>query len=375
MNCWSGFLAGAARPRALLLLMVLVVTGFCFSEDDLCRLPQQVRGLTVSSDEPARKILDRIGEVIPAKTDNIALYPSTNPLVKALGGAAAKICGNQRWIFFDPYDINLIARNGGKDRSGLPRYFALAHEAAHHINGDTLGGNAWNPEQELSADYSAATWLAQIGVTRDQLLEAFDALHFPVASVNGYPTRAERRAMVIKGYELGSSKRERVTRDSFRTSGFPSVILECECGQCEHGGGGAVWVFEGLRGQAMWRYGAVADLAVEKFDGQNFTIRRVDPAGSYSSKYAPQGQLFTATYTGTTNGTHLAGDVFACKWDGVAQEQPCSSSASCPLTSDQVLELGKNAANAGLKSAARQCFRMAASMGNATAQILVDDLR
>jgi hypothetical protein len=126
----------------------------------------------------------------------------------------------------------------------------------------------------------------------------------------------------------------------------------------------------------MWRYGAVADLAVEKFDGRSFTIRRVDPVGSYSSKTVSGlgGKPFTAIYTGTIDGNrHVAADVsYNCKLEGDAPEKPCNSSAACPLTSDQVLELGKNAANAGLKSAARQCFRMAASMGNSTAKTLVD---
>lgn len=138
-----------------------------------------------------------------------------------------------------------------------------------------------------------------------------------------------------------------------------------------------MWVFEGWHGQAMWRYGAVADLTVEKFDGRNFTMRRVDPVGSYSSQRVPglNGKPFTAIYTGTIDqNRHVTADVsYNCKLDGSAPENPCTSSAACPLTSDQVLELGENAANAGLKSAARQYFRMAASMGNATAKTLVDE--
>ena len=80
----------------------------------------------------------------------------------------------------------------------------LAHEAAHHINGDTLIGNDWTKDQELAADYSGAVWLTRLGVTRDQLLQMFNSLGLPSESVNGYPTRAERR--LLKGYEDGYSR-------------------------------------------------------------------------------------------------------------------------------------------------------------------------
>jgi hypothetical protein len=70
---------------------------------------------------------------------------------------------------------------------------------------------------------------------------------------------------------------------------FPHVLYECDGDQCTRGGGGAIWVFEGKHGQAMWHYGAVADLTIEAFDGENFVIRRIDPAGTYSSRFAPPG--------------------------------------------------------------------------------------
>jgi len=66
-------------------------------------------------------------------------------------------------------------------------------------DGDTLLADTWTKELELAADYSAAVWLTRLGVTRDQLLQAFDALSFPVESQTGYPTRAERRAKVVQG--------------------------------------------------------------------------------------------------------------------------------------------------------------------------------
>lgn len=151
---------------------------------------------------------------------------------------------------------------------------------------------------------------------------------------------------------------------------FPSVLYECDGDQCTRGGGGAIWVFEGRRGQAMWHYGAVADLTIEAFDGRNFVIRRVDPAGTYSSRFAPPGQLFTAVYKGTIDGDHINGTVpsWHGTWYARTPSIPCSPFAECPLDINQVSTLGQNAFNAKEYSAALLCFLISAGQGNADAE-------
>ena len=183
-----------------LLMLALMVARFCAAED-LCDLPTRARGFKPPSNADAYTVLDAIGRVVPFQTRTIRVFPSSSDLVSDRGGAAAELCGTastERWIFYDPQYIEKIRPTDGK---GDPRYFVLAHEAAHHINGDTLLGNRWNRDQELAADYSAAVWLTRLGVTLQELLQTFDALGLPVESVNGYPTLAERRAKVIEGYE------------------------------------------------------------------------------------------------------------------------------------------------------------------------------
>jgi len=187
------------RKRQFLWVLGLAVGSLCFSQD-LCSLSSKGRGLARPSYADAYAVLDTIGRVVPFETRTIKLFPSSDALVKQRGGAAAQLCGNisdERWIFFDPDYIDAIKPHGGE--SDLPRYFVLAHEAAHHINGDTLVGNKWSKDQELAADYAAAVWLTRLEVTNDELLQTFDALGFPRASVDGYPSRAERRASVIRG--------------------------------------------------------------------------------------------------------------------------------------------------------------------------------
>jgi Protein of unknown function (DUF1566) len=183
-----------------LFILVLVAARICVAQS-LCDLPTKARGFMPPSSADAYTVLDAIGKVVPFQTRTIRVFPSSNYLVTRRG-AAAQLCGTastERWIFYDPTYIEAIKPTDGK--SDLPRYFVLAHEAAHHINGDTLLGNDWNRDQELAADYSAAVWLTRLGVTLQQLLNTFDALGLTVESVNGYPTLAERRAKVIEGYE------------------------------------------------------------------------------------------------------------------------------------------------------------------------------
>ena len=147
-----------------------------------------------------------------------------------MGGASAKLCGqysNERWIFSDQAYIDRIKPSGGK--GDLPRYFVLAHEAAHHVNGDKLYlGNTWTKDQELASRLLAAVWLTRLGVDRDELLKTFDALGLPVESVNGYPTLEERRAKVIEGIFAASLARE----DSPRTTRQLNLVAELSTIDC-----------------------------------------------------------------------------------------------------------------------------------------------
>lgn len=189
-----------------LLYLLLAAGSNCFSQDDLCKLPMEGRGFAAPANASAYQVLDAIGEVVPFETRTIRLFPSSGALVKQRGGAAAQLCGHptERWIFFDQVYIDSIKPKDGKN--GFSRYFVLAHEAAHHINGDTLDGNRWTKDEELAADYSAAEWLTRLGVSRAELLRAFDDLGVSEKSVNGYPTREERRAKVIEGIDHESAR-------------------------------------------------------------------------------------------------------------------------------------------------------------------------
>jgi len=177
----------AWRP---LLWIGLAIAPACCAEN-LCPLLAAAQGYALPAAPEAYTFLDSIGKLLGTPT-RLRLFPSSSPLVAKR--AAAQMCGaaaNERWIFYDQSYLNALSANA--------RNFVLAHEAAHHLSGDTLLADEWNKEQELAADYSAAVWLTRLGVGREALLQAFDTLGFAVESVGGYPTRAERRAKVIEG--------------------------------------------------------------------------------------------------------------------------------------------------------------------------------
>ncbi len=153
---------------------------------------------------------------------------------------------------------------------------------------------------------------------------------------------------------------------------LPASLLECEGDQCTRGGGGGLWVFEGTRGEAMWRYGAVAELTVERFDGYTIVLDRADPPGTYSSRWAGPDGYFRARYSGTLRGNRIDGTVFfngdtthPGTWYATVSETPCGIGATCPLTIDQVRLLGRRSAEARLQQAAALCARIAGSSAQA----------
>jgi hypothetical protein len=146
------------------------------------------------------------------------------------------------------------------------------------------------------------------------------------------------------------------------------VLWECDMNQCVTGGGGAIWVFEGNHGQALWHVGAVADLTMESFDNKRIAVHRSDPLDSYSTKFTG-GKVFTAEYTGAIDGKNIKdgkvvfGGNLPATWYGGFTDGICDVGEACPLAPHQLVELGENSLNAKLYSAAFQSFKSAAGRG------------
>lgn len=184
------------------LFQLTFVGVFCITHcaaQDLCGLTRDGIGFRAPSTESAFAVLDRIAKVVPFESRTIRLLPSNNDAVARKGGAAAQLCNaTERWIFYDPTYVDRIAPIDGQN---LARYFVLAHEVAHHVNGDTFYSEGWRKDQELAADCAASVWLGRLGARLEDVLRTFDSLGLPTAAVNGYPTASERRSKVIDCYE------------------------------------------------------------------------------------------------------------------------------------------------------------------------------
>jgi len=152
---------------------------------------------------------------------------------------------------------------------------------------------------------------------------------------------------------------------------MPNVITECEGPQC------GVWVFQSNKGQAMWQGGAIADLAVDKFDGHDLIISRADPVGSVSSPYGVNGH-FTARYLGKISGDHITGTVTfngnesgVYPWHATVPANLCNPMETCPLNANQLVTLADNAMGEHLHSAAIPVLRILAEQGNSMAQAML----
>ena len=184
------------RARELVFWIGLTIAPGCLAEN-LCLLLVEREGLAPRAAPEEFAFLASVDKLVGTPT-NIHLFPTSDSRVRKR--AAAQMCGfadGERWVFYDESYLNSLLPNGRK--------FLLAHEAAHHLSNDTVIvssdplPDSRRNEMELKADRSAARWLTRLGVTRGQLLQAFEALGFDPESKDGYPTRAERRAIVIAG--------------------------------------------------------------------------------------------------------------------------------------------------------------------------------
>jgi hypothetical protein len=132
--------------------------------------------------------------------------------------AAAEICNaTDRYIFFSLPAIEGMQKSG----AGWAKYFVLAHEIAHHINGDTLVHHE-DANVELLADENAAKWLTRLGASMPEIKLAVDALKAPEFRKGGYPSHCERVAATMRGYNA-------VARDYNRHGASLDLYQEGNC--------------------------------------------------------------------------------------------------------------------------------------------------
>ena len=101
-------------------------------------------------------------------------------------------------VSYDPTFLNFIHKVGGQ----WATFGVLAHELAHHVNGDThRPGNLQRWQQELNADYISGLALARLGATLEQASAAvLIGFNYCGGQGPGYPVTAQRMQAIARGW-------------------------------------------------------------------------------------------------------------------------------------------------------------------------------
>jgi hypothetical protein len=150
------------------------------------------------------------------------------------------------------------------------------------------------------------------------------------------------------------------------SGGLPPLLLECE----NNGPCNAAWSIQGSSGKATWflQKPLRAELTIVRSDPNDILIRRTDLTDGNSAVY--YGTLRGNTYSGAVvwSGPGHPGDASG-HWSATVPQTACDANAN--LSSDDALQIGRNALMFNLRRAAFDCYLVAAKTGDATAQTAV----
>jgi len=125
---------------------------------------------------------------------NIGLKPNFEIFAADVPNAQAQILNGKRWILYSEVWVQNILVKAG---SYWPGVALMAHECAHHYNGDTLGGGDRH-EAELAADSFAGSIVARMGGRLEDALSLFK--QFPLSASDTHPGRMARLEAVAAGW-------------------------------------------------------------------------------------------------------------------------------------------------------------------------------
>lgn len=155
-------------------------------------------------------------------------------------------------------------------------------------------------------------------------------------------------------------------RAATAASGLPPRLLECEGnGPCN-----AAWTIDGPSGTATWFFQKPirAQLTIIRSDPDDILIRRTNLTGGSSAVYygARHGDIYSGTVVWSSPGH--PGDSSG-HWSASVPQTVCN--ADTALSSEEALNIGRNALMFDLRRAAFDCYLSAAKAGDAQAQTAV----
>lgn len=157
---------------------------------------------TVATSAPDSKGLGAVGEIMA----EAALKPNFKVMAGEVANASAFVHDGERVIVYNKAWVADLSRSVA---SKWVLDAVLAHEIAHHLNGDTLpragsydarDANK-NHEQELAADFFAGFLLAKLGASEDEATQA--VRKYAGEESHSHPSKARRITAHEQGWQKG----------------------------------------------------------------------------------------------------------------------------------------------------------------------------
>ncbi|MBQ69290.1 hypothetical protein CL689_04430 [Candidatus Saccharibacteria bacterium] len=148
---------------------------------------------TFASSSEAQELMVKIVE-------SVGLRPNFAIRAADVDNAQADIDQNgRRLILYSEVWVQRMLAKSGNYWAGVG---LLAHECAHHLNGDTLLGTGSHPQIELAADQFAGSTIARLGGCLKDALSLFEML--PEAGSPTHPPRRARLEAATVGWRSAS---------------------------------------------------------------------------------------------------------------------------------------------------------------------------
>lgn len=160
---------------------------------DLCLNGYINHKSTINATYYVNKILESIG--LPEA--NFVLVPC-----RYTNNACAIIYNNRRYILYDDTFLNELSQSS--NNSYYSNLFILAHEIAHHLNGNTLSPISndvrISQKEELDSDEFAGFIVAKMKGSKEDITKVLKSFNHPTHEYSTHPTYEKRLYAALKGF-------------------------------------------------------------------------------------------------------------------------------------------------------------------------------
>jgi len=202
----------------IIFITVLIIPQFSLSQSTLdygneinhVKICNYVQANSFSSNEEADTALDLILSTVGAEK-RFVLKPCSN-----INNAVALQISGIRYIFYDPAFINNLSSG-----EFWIKFFVLAHEVGHHINGHVVDINSFGTKkislyekrlQELESDRFAGFVLSKLGASLNETLAAVGQFSNSDDTYSTHPNRDKRLLAIKQGYNKAKSNESIYTK-------------------------------------------------------------------------------------------------------------------------------------------------------------------